>query len=214
MTTEEHIKELAVELANNHKKFDCFAWNNEPENSENFAIVYLSNRDSGILAKTNEKVIIDALNALEVPEETDDDLPDWWEESHSHWAVGHVDGVVLRVYDEKGNVTKAFSEYAKLKFQMDEYPVLDDEAYSEKELEATLDNIKSNLGRFDLKEEVDESEVYRWLSEHDPGAIESTDDQGGYPSDEQLKEALIAMGKLEEDEDEDEEDEEEEDEDE
>jgi hypothetical protein len=39
-----------------------------------------------------------------------------------------------------------------------------------------------------------EAEVYGWLSDNDPGAIENTDDQGGYPTQDQLRAAFEALG--------------------
>ena len=39
-----------------------------------------------------------------------------------------------------------------------------------------------------------ESKVYHWFAEHDCDAIESSDDRGGYPSEEQLRAAFEALG--------------------
>jgi hypothetical protein len=60
-----------------------------------------------------------------------------------------------------------------------------------------LENIKDAAWR--LKNDFDlpagwESEVYTWLSDNRCGEIESTDDQGGYPSEAALKEAFDALG--------------------
>ena len=69
--------------------------------------------------------------------------------------------------------------------------------YSDREFEATLENIKDAAWKlkndFDLPEGW-ESEVYSWLSDNRCGEIENTDDQGGYPSEEALREAFDALG--------------------
>jgi len=79
---------------------------------------------------------------------------------------------------------------------MDQYPILDESDYSERELEATLENIADAAWR--LKNEFDLPEgwtwqVYDWLSDHRSGEIENVDDQGGYPSEEALREAFAAL---------------------
>jgi len=77
------------------------------------------------------------------------------------------------------------------------YPVLDDEDYSRREYEATLENLPDAAWK--LKNQYDlpegwEGEVYGWLSENDSGAVENRDDQGGYPSEDQLRAAFEALG--------------------
>ncbi len=77
------------------------------------------------------------------------------------------------------------------------YPLLDEEDYSQRELEATLENLTDAAWR--LKNDYDlpddwETEVYRWLSDHDFSAIENTDDQGGYPDEDQLRTAFDGLG--------------------
>jgi hypothetical protein len=94
-------------------------------------------------------------------------------------------------------MTDAFRTYHELLEQMDGYPVLDEEDYSERELEATLDSISDAAWR--LKHDYAlpdgwESDVYSWLTEHRPGAVENKDDQGGYPSEDDLRAAFHALG--------------------
>jgi hypothetical protein len=77
------------------------------------------------------------------------------------------------------------------------YPILDEEDYSNREYEATFENIADAAWR--LKNEYDlpedwQSAVYSWFADNDYSAIENVDDQGGYPSEEQLKEAFRTLG--------------------
>ena len=127
---------------------------------------------------------------------TEGDDPDVVMESHSHWAVGHVDGFSIRVY-RNGEITDAFKVYHELTEQLAEYPILNEEDYSERELEATLENVNDAAWR--VKHEYDlpegwEPEVHSWLSENRTGSVENRDDVGGYPEEDDLRAAFHALG--------------------
>lgn len=188
------LDEAAQNAAGNWQRFDSFVWfrDKQLEDAEKWSIIYTHNRDSGLLHQSNASVI----NKVMAPfAETDD--PDVVFESHSHWAVGHVDGFSLRVFDSNGEITEAFQRYHELAQAMDEYPILDESDYSDREYESTIANIADAAWRlkrqFDLPEGW-ESEVYSWLSDHRPGEIENRDDQGGYPSEQALRDAFTALG--------------------
>ncbi len=188
------LEEAATKAAGNWQSFNSFVWfrDRELEDAENWAIIYTHNRDSGLLAQSNASVIAKAMEPF-----AEGNDPDVVFEAHSHWAVGHVDGFSLRVLDAHGAITEAFQRYHELAQAMDEYPILDESDYSERELTATLKNIADDAwrlkGQFDLPEGW-ESEVYSWLSDHRSGEIENVDDQGGYPSEEALKASFMALG--------------------
>jgi hypothetical protein len=194
MSIGELTLEQAVEdMVGNWQRFDTFVWfrENEITDPENWAIIYTHNRDSGLLDQSNAEQIAEALEQF-----TDGDNPDVVMESHDHWAVGHVDGFSIRVY-RGGQITDAFKTYHDLMEQMDGYPVLDEEDYSERELEATLDNIADAAWRLKLEYALPdgwESEVNSWLSDHRPGSVENRDDRGGYPEENDLKAAFYALG--------------------
>jgi len=127
---------------------------------------------------------------------TEGDEPDAVMESHNHWAVGHIDGFSIRVFKD-GEITPAFRKYHELSEAMDGYPILDEEDYSRREYEATIENIADAAwclkNDFDLPDDW-QYEAYEWLSNHDCSEIENTDDQGGYPSEESLRNAFEALG--------------------
>lgn len=127
---------------------------------------------------------------------TDTDDPDVVFESHSHWAVGHINGFSIRVF-RGGKPTPAFERYHELTISLADYPILDETDYSNREYVATLENIVDAAWRlkrqFNLPDEW-ESRVYSWFSDNDDGAIENVDDKGGYPSEEQMKAAFTAIG--------------------
>jgi len=188
------ITEAAHEAAGNWIRFNSFVWfrDKELEDADRWGIFYTHHRDSGLLDQSNASVIAKAMAPF-----ADGDDPDVVFESHSHWAVGHVDGFSLRVFNANGEITEAFQRYHELAQAMDDYPILDDSDYGERELEATLENIVDAAWRlkrqFDLPEGW-ECEVYSWLSDHRPGEVENRDDQGGYPSEQAMRNAFTALG--------------------
>jgi hypothetical protein len=187
------LEDAATEAAGNWKSWTCFVWDRERDldDPDNWAIHYTHNRDSGLLAQSNADAITEAMEPF-----TQDDDPDVVMESHSHWAVGHVDGFSIRVF-RNGEITPAFKAYHELSEQLTEYPILNEEDYSERELGATLENINDAAWRVKHEYELPdgwESEVYSWLSDHRQSAIENRDDQGGYPEQDDLRAAFDALG--------------------
>jgi hypothetical protein len=178
----------AKAAAGNWRHFDCFCWHRQPSDAEKWAIVYTHHRDSGLLDQSNAAAIEEALEPYVGR--------DVVFESHWHWAVGHVDGMSIRVY-RRGRITKAFKAYHALAERMANYPVLDEEDYSGREYEATIENLADAAWK--LKNEYElpegwEGAVYDWFANNDCSAIESSDDQGGYPNEDQLRLAFQALG--------------------
>jgi hypothetical protein len=185
------LEDAAREAAGNWQSWTSFAWSREIDDPDNWAIVYTHNRDSGLLAQSNARVISRAMEPF-----TDGDDPDVVTESHSHWAVGHVDGFSIRVFRD-GHITEAFKAYHDLAEQMDGYPILDESDYGEREYVATVENIADAAWRLKLGYELPdgwESVVHSWLSDNRPGSVENRDDQGGYPEEGDLRDAFAALG--------------------
>ena len=187
------VEEAATESAGNWRDFDCFVWWREKDvpDSDKWAIFYTHHRDSSLIDQSNAAVI----NRTMMPFTKGDDVT-VVPESHNHWAVGYIDGFSIRVF-KRGRITKAFKAYYELQRRLDDYPLLDETDYSERELEATLENLP--LAAWKLKNDYElpegwEGDVYSWLSEHRWTAIENVDDQGGWPSEEELIEAFDALG--------------------
>jgi hypothetical protein len=187
------LEDAAQAAAGNWQKFDCFCWyrSDELEDAYNWGIFYTHHRDSGLLAQSNAAEIAKALKPF-----ADSDDPDVVFESHNHWAVGHVDGFSIRVF-RNGQITEVFRAYHELTEQLADFPILDEEDYSRREYEATLENIGQAAWR--LKQEFNlpggwEGDVYSWLSENNDSAIENRDDQGGWPEEADLEAAFAALG--------------------
>ena len=187
------LTSAAEALAGNWRNFDSFAWHRayELDDADKWAIWYTSQRDAGLLAQSNEQAINKRLGRF-----AEGDDPDLVFETHSHFAVGHVDGFSLRVYKADGTITPAFEEFCRLKEELDAYPILNETDYSEREYEATLENYREELWR--LRGELSEGweeKVYSWFSDngHDE-FIENRDDTGGWAPREKIIEALEAVG--------------------
>jgi hypothetical protein len=184
--------DAAREAAGNWQKFKCFAWyrNSELKKPEFWSVVYTHNRDSGLLDQSNAAVINKAM--LPFSEGND---PDVVFECHNHWAVGHVDGFSIRVF-RRGRITKAFRKYHELAEQMANYSILDENDYSEREFNATYENVGQAAWRlkqdFELPDDW-QSEVFSWLSDHRDNALESRDDNGGWPGEDDLEAAFEAL---------------------
>jgi hypothetical protein len=165
------LEDAATQAAGNWKRFDSFAWFRDDDipDPDNWAILYTHNRDSGLLDLSNAEAISEALTPF-----ADSDDPDVVFESHSHWAVGHVDGFSIRVFKE-GEITDAFKTYHELVERLADYPVLDESDYGEREYEATVENITDAAWRLKGEYELPEGwecDVYSWLSDHRQRAVE------------------------------------------
>ena len=154
-------------------------------------MLYSHHRESGIVDFSNASVIAKALEPF-----TEGYHPDVAAESHSHWAVGWIAGFAIRVF-KNGEITAAFRSYHELAERMERYPVLDESDYSDRESEATIQNIGRAARK--LRKEYTlpdgwESEVFSWFWDNNQCAVENTDDQGGWPSEDDLEGAFEALG--------------------
>ena len=142
LTGELTLEEAARDAVGNWQRFESFCWfrRNVVDDTDNWAIFYTHHRDSALLDQSNAAVIEKAMEPF-----TEDDDPDVVFESHNHWAVGHIDGFSIRVFKD-GEITEAFKTYHELTERMAAYPVLDEDDYSQREFEATLENLTDQRG--------------------------------------------------------------------
>ena len=124
-------------------------WCEQPEDAGNFAIVYTSHRDSGLLDQSNARVIDRALEPF-----TKAKNPDVRAETHSHWAVGYVNGYAIRVFKRGAESPRHSAALPRVwPSRLANYPILDEEDYSNRTHEATLENIAESAWR--LKDEYE-----------------------------------------------------------
>jgi hypothetical protein len=183
----------AKEFAGNWRRFENFAWHraHNLDDADRWAIFYTSNRDSGLLDESNEAAILKSLSRYIEAEN-----PDVVVERHDHWAVGFVNGISIRVYTADGTVTPAFAEFCRLKEKLEDYPLLNESDYSEREYEATLANFRSELGKQGAQLPHGwESEVYSWFDQNGHSRyVENIDDNGGWAPKAKIIEALTDLG--------------------
>ncbi len=182
------LEEIAAKMANNHATFPDFAWHDQPEDQENWCIIHTASRDAGLIEQSNAAVIYKELEKY---------LGRTVRAEHmGHWACGWVDGYSIRVYFKNGKITKAFRHYCELMESLTNYPVLDETDYHKREFDATCENIATEGNRF-LKDKATTDwtqQVFSWLWEYKQREVENVDDQGGYPSREAVKEAMLSLG--------------------
>ena len=119
------------------------------------------NRDSDVLEKANFKYITEELMAI---------FPDDYRiENYAHWAVGSVDRLVCRVYEEGTDII-ASSFYLAMEWldKLDDYPIADEETYDKMIDDDNIDSIEFwntiNPGYVDIVNNPDwASEVYHEL---------------------------------------------------
>jgi hypothetical protein len=185
--------EAARDHAGNWRRFTSFGWHERPDDEDNWAIVYTHNRDSDLLAQSNAL----AIRRIMAPH-LEGDAPDAYSERHGHWACGWVDGYSIRCLDASGQPTAAWQAWCEIQESLEHYPSLDDERLSELESEATYANVAEAGRRFVRDGAPDDwaDRVYSWLSENNERALYPRDGFGGYPSDDDVCEALEALGLL------------------
>lgn len=186
------LETSAEKLAGNWQKWTSFYWpgHEQPIDAERWCIVYTSNRDSGLLEQSNAAAIEKTMKTFPSSE--------CQPQSASHWAVGHVDGWLVRVYHDDGRITDAFKALHEFACALADYPVLNDDDLGAREHEATLDNIEE-VGRSMVRDDAPETwvtDVSSWLWEHASHEVESRDGNGGYPSEDGMRDALEALGYL------------------
>ena len=116
-----NIEERAAAMADNHKNYKDFSWTDRPSEGV-WCLHYTHTRDSDRVERSNGKAI-----AVEMLKESSDDVS---LEHHTHFAVGWVDGVAVKVYGDDGAVTEAFQKLHELLEKIEEYPILDEDGYS------------------------------------------------------------------------------------
>lgn len=126
--------------------------------------------------------------------------PDYEIHYFGHWAT---DFEIIIVRPGSAAHRKAQSIVAALS----DYPVLDESDFSEREHEASLENIKEVIRQIendvDSNSDIDlgfdehASEVFSWLWDNEQSEVECHDGGGAYPSRESVERAIVALGYLE-----------------
>lgn len=193
--------ERAKALRANWRKFESFGWHGRPDDADAFGIVYTHNRDSGLLEQSNAEAIAKAMRPF-LGVEDESNKTQAMEEDHNHWACGWVKGYAIRCLDEDGNATRAVATWFQLQDRIANYPLLDEEDHSQKEYDATLENIRQCAHGLlcDDAREGWEGEAFSWFWENEQSEVENHDGNGGYPDGMAMRRCLVALALLDEDE--------------
>jgi len=176
------LQQRAAALADNWRSFQCFAWDG-PYDDGCWAVVYTHHRDSDLIDRVNAEVLAELLEPHLGP--------DLVAEHHRHWAVGWLDGYALRVFDERGEVTPACTAWHELQCHLEEYPLLDEARYAQRDHEQFLERL-AWVGQHLLEDAdhlVDDwpGRVFDWLWEHEQHELL------GCPSEEAVRRAVAAL---------------------
>lgn len=168
------------------------------EDLTGYYVVYSHNRDSTRLKESNWDTLIKQFK----------DNPRFEIHLFNHWLCGWVECIMI---DGSKMTIEDYNEILKIINDLEDYPVLDEEDYSNREYESTLENMDNELSYalsdlesegLRLKDSMDSKDickkVFRWLWDNDQQQLEDIDDSGGFPSKDSIKNALKAINILEE----------------
>ncbi len=172
------------------------------EDPEDWVIVEPIGGDHDLLDQSNqhefEEALSEVMNALDAQGHGDVEM-----------EYRNMRYLFIRAYWPRGyfgpeqeggerELTPLFREYCRLMDRYSQYPVLSEEDHSRREYEATLENIVE-VGRRFLRDDAPDdwaSQCFSWFWDNDQSAVESRDGGGGYPSDDEIQTALLALGLL------------------
>lgn len=184
----------AEELAGNWRKFSSFVWygSHDLEDPDDWALVYYSNRDADLLTQSNAHHIEASFAHF-----FNCSSPYIKYEHHSHWGVGYVDGYAIKVHDKRGRITNAFRRWCEIQSALTDYPVLDEEHYSELEWDQSAKCIKDASWNFDIRDSAPDGWEYDALSELLNMFDHYYTGDEFYPEEDDLREVLIKLDLLE-----------------
>lgn len=145
-TPAESAQQYLAESAEAYKH-DAAYWGSTPLGTS-WAYVYGTNRDADILGESNWQAVQKILTSEGFVEGAPEDGADWRTERAGHWAVGWVEYLAVKVLIdpdkgvEDGNLSPVFLRWLEVKDDLDSYPVLDEEDYSEREHKETISNLE------------------------------------------------------------------------
>ncbi len=183
----------------NWREFGDFSWHEQPEDADNWFIFYTSSRDTDDAAElANAESWEEILQSY-----TEGDDPDVISQRHSHWASGYIDGYAVRVVGADGEPTEAAEEVENTFGRLEDYPVLDEEKWSRIETEQSLEYIDVLTTSSWLNDDAPSDwvdGVYRWFSENNPEALESTGPGEFDMEESDIRAALLDLGWMDTDE--------------
>ena len=184
------LEQYAQECAGNWKEFDSFGWHGKPDWADRAYIWNIEHRDSDMVTASNADAIRAELEPFV-------ELGQAEFQHFNHWAYGWCEAAVVMVYDDEGNITDAFKVVVELNDRLEDYPILDEEDYCQREYDEQHECIKDNLPELREGLTVDDDlvhEVWSWIWNNDQYALYRCDP--GWVDTEAITEACIRLGYL------------------
>lgn len=169
----ETVEAFAEYMVANYEKWDSYWHMIKYPEGERWCVVEPSHRDSDALDRSNYQVMVRELKKVasfsEAPDRFDVVPPGQMAfiGSANHCLVGYTNQIHMRIYEPDGAITPVFKRYYELRKKMADYPVLDDDHFSNLEYEDALASIES-VGRSHVKDGEDGwvFKVYDHLTEN------------------------------------------------
>ena len=178
--------------AANWEKFESFTGLSHGEatdealaNPGEWTLYHLDHRDSDLLSQSNAEVLRERLNALKNGDVHYTRL--------GHWACGYVHAAMVRVLRD-GKPTFHAEVLYQAERDLEDYPVLDDEHFSNLEEESYTADLREKL-RYEFKvDDPDDAieKVREWLYINEPNAFGY--DESGEVHTPFIEQAVLALG--------------------
>lgn len=202
------FQEFILEASGNWKKWKDFGLSTQDKyvNTDNLFIWEYGHRDSGLLVKSNLEQIAQIINEFNQSLKARSEKPFIWMSTLDCFAYGYRHCILCITHNEQGKITPEFKLLYALIKRLENYPVLNEDHYSELEFLAACENIdqefKYFIRSYDPDEwikpfndwelsileskEFDSSILYQYFDNPENG----TDDTGFYPDEDELFEAI------------------------
>jgi len=161
------------------------------DDADHWTVIELENSESNLLAQSNAADIRRRLESYRVNRDV-----------VFHKSPTGSDGWVLyclvRATYQGGSAAGSFSEWCRIRDALADLGALNPKDYEHRKRVATLDNILEvgsfTVDKFNAPEDWTQ-QVFKWLSEHKPEELQvGSNEWGGYPREEAVKEAQRALG--------------------
>ncbi len=165
-------------------KDNYIAWGDDTYLQE-WYVAGIKTRDAKILEESNYEMTL---------QESGGESDNVEVQGFGHSVCGHYDLILVKPDTNQAKILERILE------TLENYPVLDESNYSEREYLQTIENISFDLPN-EINEGLDSTEVsnavYGWLCDNDY-ELESMDDSGAFPKTESIDEACRALGYMSE----------------
>lgn len=135
------------------------------------AILGWADRSDDVLSESNYLCVLEYLEGIASDSERDDDVID---ASVSHWAVGSLRQLFVRVRDDAGDFTPVFREAVQISLTLqNDYPVFDESDFSEREWAAFEEELSDAIlsASNDHDDTQDDSEYFRNATQNEISEI-------------------------------------------